>query len=260
MSKPYAGYDPTLPKSVIKISYPSGEEISIDELVKKKVDNVQQTEIISTTQKIADILARLTRKDYEILKKEFIEMTKDVSDPKLIATPIFENALLDTNFIDLYIDLIKSVSKKDVIKRLLDLCQDEFEKESPANKSLESEENEDVDEMWAKEEQYRTRRMADIVLLGELFKSNLLPAKALGSIIAALLTKCSENEIIDEKAIEEFCVLVNNVGLALSSNQEFVDDLMNRVEELSFMISDGPARDSLIELLYLYENGWQHQY
>src|SRR5689334_6785265 len=134
--KPYAGYDPSLPKSVIKISYPTGEEISIEDLVNKKIDEKPQERENPLTAKVNDILSRLTRKEYEGLKNEFLDVTRGVTDLNLIIQPIFESALSDSNFLDLYIDLVKSLENKDAIKALLDKCQDEFEQESPASKSL----------------------------------------------------------------------------------------------------------------------------
>src|SRR3989338_10362002 len=162
--KPYAGYDPNLPKSIIKISFPSGEEISLDDLVNKKSTQpvVQKDKLLT---QLEGILSKLTRKDYANLKKEYLQAIGETPEYKKIIVPIFEQALLDTNFLDLYIDLVKSLpDSKVATKTLLNLCQDEFELESPAAKSLENQsENEDVDQMWQKEDKYRQRRIANIV-------------------------------------------------------------------------------------------------
>ncbi|KAL0483221.1 translation initiation factor isoform 4G [Acrasis kona] len=249
MPKPYAGYDPSLPKSIIKISYPSGEEITIDDLVKKPASSPKENTIES-------VLNQLSRKDFEKTKTEFIKVAKLETDSPKIAASILDQALTDPNFVDLYVALAKTLDNKNVTSALLNSCQDEFQKESPASKFFKNESDNNADGMWEEEEQFRKRRTNNLLLLGELFKSGLLNKKATQSIINELLEKCSSQE---DYPVQEYCTFLNAVGPHLSSDQEYIVSVMSRTDALAQSLQ-GLLQEDLKDLLNLYNNGWQVRY
>jgi translation initiation factor 4G len=225
-------------------------------------------------QEVHFVLNRLTREKYDALKQELLAIKIPSEEVlKKVIEEMFEKAIMEPNFSDLYADLCKDLSqefvaegneagiKKEAFKRiLLNKCQDEFEKEKEREKKTTS--TEKLAQMSTEEREYeegklRRRMIGNIVFIGELFKQGMLSEKIMHEVIRGLLMK---TEPPTEADIEVLCKLVTTIGKKLDHDKaiKVVQLYFVRMQQLAVNKEySSRIRFMLQDVIELRQNNWE---
>ena len=199
---------------------------------------------------VRDVLNKLTPEKFEKLVAQMLELGigDTVENLGLCIVQVFEKAVAEPHFTELYADLCAALSKKlpeifvnnrpvSFRRVLLNTCQEEFEGTNDARERLTS--IRDADVRSAEEEKVKRRTLGNIRLIGELFKKQMVQEKIVHVCIAELLHVKQDKgeELPTEENIEALCHLLATVGKQVDSNsvrsKALMDSYIKRLLVLS---------------------------
>ncbi|KAL0489239.1 translation initiation factor 4G [Acrasis kona] len=232
-----------------------------------KAGKLTTSEKEATRLEVRGVLNRLTREKYEELKKEFlaikIESQESLTD---IISEVYDAAVTQPNFSDLYAELCKNLSKEisteqqsgemrqDMFKRtLLNKCQEEFTKKE---KGEVEGENLAPEEREYREFLARSRMFGNMIFIGELFKQNMLSEKIMHEVIRSLIIK----DEVSEPDIENVCKLLSVIGKKLEHEKSiklvnvYFAKITNLSQEKTY---SSRVRFLLQDLIDLRKDNWE---
>eukprot|EP00906_Rhabdomonas_costata_P001578 RCo002597 len=275
-----------------------GQDI-LDHRVERPFRRLGTAEDDSVSRRVNGILNKITPEKYEALLKNLLEDNFDVTNQEVlneIITCIFECAVRQTKFCNLYADLCRDLTQKfsattaaaaaaasakskeagmpdtpkttayaSFRRALLNKCQTEFERPQVANDpSLTPEERAEL------EGRMKKRQLGNIKFIGELFKRKMLTEKIMHDVIKRLLLggggrpvpgaehQPPEHAPTDEE-IEVLCTLLATVGQQLDRAPAAA--YMNLYFEKLQSLLDGNTRSARIRFILqsvieLRQNQW----
>lgn len=192
------------------------------------------------TKRINSILNKLTENNFNVLIKK-LETTKIVSYEMLetTATIIFNKFITDHFFHNMYSKMIESLSNKPLYfskddkiysfrELLINLSQKEYEKISNINK---------------------TRKIGNIILIGEMYNHNLIAHK----VIEIVLNKLFDNITIDN--IECICKLLTICGKSIEKNNKLME-YMEKLNKIMKSNVESRIKFYIMDLIDLHNNNW----
>jgi len=189
---------------------------------------------------------KLADKYLEVAQTKFNE--KEITGlNKLLIDQIFEQALLQPAFCDLYSLLCVKLdgSIKTFKRELLGKCQEEFQKDNQIVVHSSEE-----DEYKAKK-----RTLGNIKFISELFKNKML----VNPIIHVCIKRLLQNKNgLDEEQLELLCKLLLNVGSMIDDDKSktIMDSYFMEMEELSQKVSFR-IRFMIIDVIDIRKNNWK---
>jgi len=203
-------------------------------------------------------LNKMTRTTFDRLSEKFVVIAKeDEKVPgtlKVLIDKIFEQALQQPSFCDLYADLCRNVNQEVVNFRnlLLTKCQEEFERDkiSPDD-DLISEEKARFNYKAKK------RTLGNIKFIGELYKNNILVDPVIYECINKLLDQQTTIEP-DEEKLEALANLLMNIGKSFDSDktQHRLDKYFEKITTLQDGDVTSRIRFMIQDLKDLRERKW----
>lgn len=158
-------------------------------------------------------LNKITQQTFEKLSDKYVDIAKSKSDiTKLLIDQIFEQALLQPTFCDLYAALCVKLNivVPTFKKELLGKCQEEFQKDNTTN--------------YITEEQkikMKKRTLGNIKFISELYKNKILVSAVVHVCIKKLLQQDD-----DEEQLELLCKLLTGIGsmIDVPSSKTIMDE------------------------------------
>jgi hypothetical protein len=164
-------------------------------------------------------LNKMTRTTFDRLSDKFVIIAKDDDNVpgtlKMLIDKIFEQALQQPSFCDLYADLCNNVNQEVLNFRniLLTKCQEEFERDK-----IIPEENLDINEKSRFTYKAKKRTLGNIKFIGELYKTNILVDPVIYECINKLLDQQTPLDP-DEEKIEALSNLLINIGKSFDNEK-----------------------------------------
>lgn len=242
------------------------------------VKTMPKDEVEELTRKIQDFLNKLTGKNFDAICVQLMEVVdRHVSDPstlKIVVNQIFDRALFEPNFSEMYSELCERFLTKfpeftvDIVdevtgakrseqytfnRLLLFQCQMEFQSGMTQLVFADSVEEESRTLAVAKQKQ---RWLGNIIFIGELFKKQLISKKIMKACIAELLKNAESPE---EEDLEALCKLMNTVGGSLEAiESDFVNACFVTISNLinGDNLPSGRIRFLLMDVADLKANNW----
>lgn len=204
-------------------------------------------------------LNKMTRVTFERLSEKFVIVAKEDDTLKgllkVLIDKIFEQALLQPTFCDIYAELCFSVHQemKTFRKVMLIKCQEEFEKDDivpPDNLS--------DDELIGFEFKAKRRMLGNIKFIGELYKHNILVEPVMYECMNRLLKNQTPENPDDEK-IEALCDLLINIGKDLDTGKSRcrIDKCFEEMEGLQEGNVSSRIKFKVEDLKDLRNNRWK---
>ena len=170
---------------------------------------------------------------------------------------IFEQALLQPTFCELYSNLCFKIHNTDSLKskftkELLRKCQEEFEKDAQEPPSELS-----SNEKMEYEFKTKKRTLSNIKFIGELYKNKILVVPVIHVCIKRLLRQTPEQP--DEEQLESLCKLFINIGNMIDTEKSKV--IMDKYFEQLGNIKDGGnicarIRFMVEDVMEMRHNNW----
>jgi len=227
-------------------SKPNSEKSRLSQIDTSTVEGKRKFEIKNAQ----GYLNKMTRHTFDKLSDKYLESAKTEGISKILIDQIFEQALLQPTFCDLYASLCVKLDRElPAFKReLLGKCQEEFQKDSAVVP-----ENLSEDEKIEWEFKTKKRTLGNIKFISELYKNKML----VNPIIHVCIKKLLKNEK-DEEQLESLCKLLTNVGsmIDVPSSKAIMDDYFKQMENIRPNISSR-IRFMLEDTAKLRENNWK---
>jgi hypothetical protein len=215
------------------------------------------------------LLNKLTREKFHELSKQIMAVPmRAASHVELLVKEIFEKAISQHHFVDMYADLCVLLhvhfSKNPVgddarfqfTRLLLNECQASFQNQSTSSK-LDAKTKEDAEERTLREFRYKRQVLGNMKLIGALLVRKMLPGKVFIAILAELISDQPTPE-----ASECTAVLLSVAGSAFDredwANYEALTYVFARLEFIAKSRScDSRTRCLLLDVLELRVRGWK---
>jgi len=185
-------------------------------------------------------LNKMTRQTFEKLSDKYLQIALRESQGtddqpalpgllKLLIDQIFEQALLQPDFCELYANLCAKIYEATPIfrKELLGKCQEEFEKDA-----REPGDDLSTDEKLEFYFLAKKRTLGNIKFIAELYKNKILVVPIIHACINRLLKQTPEEP--DEEQLESLCKLLLNVGsmIEVEKYKEIIDGYFEQMKQL----------------------------
>ena len=236
---------------------------------------------ITVLRKLKGVLNKLTVDKFDSLAARFVEITatscRNEEDLRSAVQLVFDKALAETNFGDMYPNLCvllsqklpaitvksedmthppRSVTFKSVI---LALCQHEFEKAFRAIKPVANIAEDELEELRVKQ---RLRMLGNMQFIGELYKKSMLNSK----VVLYCANQLSSSEPPNSSHLESICTLLSTVGKSLDEgaraprplvDMKILNALFDRLRTLS-TANTVPLRTRFLirDILDLRDSQW----
>eukprot|EP01061_Rhynchopus_euleeides_P024572 TRINITY_DN39602_c0_g1_i1.p1 TRINITY_DN39602_c0_g1~~TRINITY_DN39602_c0_g1_i1.p1 ORF type:complete len:335 (+),score=156.93 TRINITY_DN39602_c0_g1_i1:123-1007(+) len=220
--------------------------------------------------KIQGVLNKLTPEKYRANWDALVALVMEYNDLDLIEriVPfIFEKAIAEPNFSDLYADFCKDLSElSNSLSNPMGLPTDaQTKRKSPFRKALlnrcqyEFERKKECEDDQA-EYRMRMRAVGAIKFIGELFMRDLVVEKIMHSCIMKLLGLTHNNgkQVPEPEEIEMLCKLMFTVGKELDHAQaaQHIDLYFARIQQLSEVTESSRLRFMLKDVVELRMRRW----
>eukprot|EP00929_Paragymnodinium_shiwhaense_P002803 TRINITY_DN10309_c0_g1_i1.p1 TRINITY_DN10309_c0_g1~~TRINITY_DN10309_c0_g1_i1.p1 ORF type:complete len:618 (+),score=207.31 TRINITY_DN10309_c0_g1_i1:171-2024(+) len=217
------------------------------------------------TRSVKSLLNKLTLEKFTSITKQLCDIKySDAAHVKVLIKEVFEKAILQHSFIDMYSDLcellhefflqrpVSTDSKVTFKKLLLNECQNSFERNLVPPADLDQL---DEDDRTIAEVKYKTKMLGNIRFVGALLARGMLAGKVLISILRELMADPSP------EALETIAALLTVTGPAFDNGSwnhaDELDDIFDQIEDIVRAKKTGArARCLLQDVLDLRANEW----
>lgn len=227
----------------------------------------------SNLKKIKGILNKLTPEKFERLLVQMVELVVSAEVLHGSITYIFENAVAQPTFVQMYAELCEQLSKAlpdfappegetkpQTFRRiLLNTCQEEYEGATNARDQLDS--IEDAQERMIEERKVKQRMLGNVRLISQLHKIKVVNEKIILVCLRELIGDDAK-VIPPEDDIEALCEIITIVGGTLAASPQahtrnFLEGYLTRLEKLSKSKSlSSRTRFMIIDVLDMRHNNW----
>ena len=221
-----------------------------------------------------NLLNKMTLERFQHLVAQFGQMgVHDCEDLEIIIRLVFEKAVAEHNFCQMYADLCVQLrtmfpefsgpagEKISFTRNLLNICQTEFEN-LPSSLEMAAEEKEgkteeDIDIL---EKKRKDRVLGNMKFIGQLFLRRLLSHKVVTSVVEQLLYSQDRPE---DHFVECLVMLLKNIGATLEtsgSGKIYLDQFVETLQELKQKNIYAKRIQFLIQdLIDLRTNSWDER-
>lgn len=204
-------------------------------------------------------LNKMTNLTFDKLSDQYLEIALKEDELvgllKLLIDQIFQQALLQPTFCELYSNLCFKIYSNDTLKTnftrtLLKKCQEEFEKDNQGPP-----EDLDPEEILEYEFKAKRRTLSNIKFIGELYKNKMLVVPVIHVCIKKLLNQNLDEP--DEEKLESLCKLFGNVGKEIDNEKssKIINGYFSQLENLKTKVSPR-IRFMIEDTIDLRNQGW----
>eukprot|EP00929_Paragymnodinium_shiwhaense_P002804 TRINITY_DN10309_c0_g2_i1.p1 TRINITY_DN10309_c0_g2~~TRINITY_DN10309_c0_g2_i1.p1 ORF type:complete len:632 (+),score=200.76 TRINITY_DN10309_c0_g2_i1:90-1985(+) len=217
------------------------------------------------TRTVKSLLNKLTLEKFESITRQLCDIRySDAAHVKILIKEVFEKAIMQHSFIDMYADLcellhefflqkpVSADSKSGFKKLLLGECQNSFERNLVPPADLDRLEDE---ERTIAEVKYKTKMLGNIRFVGALLARGMLAGKVLISILRELMSDPTP------EALETVAALLTVTGPAFDNGSwnhaDELDDIFDQIEDIVRAKKVGARQRCLLQdVLDLRANDW----
>ncbi|CEM30102.1 unnamed protein product [Vitrella brassicaformis CCMP3155] len=224
-------------------------------------------------------LNKLTIEKFEVIAEKLAQQCEQLQsgeDLDLFVAVVFEKAVSEPNFSEMYADLClilgwrspefphEKEKGKTFRRALLNKCQEEFEKLPETKMTLSDEDKAGLspDDQDIKLKKLKDRILGNIKFIGELFLRRLLPTKVVKEVVTSLIGEDASYSP-EELFIECLCTLVTTIGLTLESTdagKQLLTHFISRMTELKDQDKYSTRiKFALQDVLDLRKNDWRQK-